>query len=130
MPKESELRAVLENEPGDPIFADLIALLIAEGRFQEAIVVGLQGLSRNPECHKGRLLFAHALFRSEYYPFAAREVQILCEKFPAHTQLSSLLARLDPTSTAHTEFTPSEGTGEMADVEFDLDVLDQFSKKS
>ena len=129
MASEAEMQNILAQEPGNPIFADYIALLIAHEKLGEAILVGMRGLSNNPECYKGRLLLAHAMFRSAYVPFAVREVQILCEKFPQHMHLKSLLERLAPSLTTASTVKNVGQIEEVADVEFDIDDLDKLGGK-
>jgi hypothetical protein len=126
--KEDELRIRVQQNPGDPVFADLIALLIARDSFGEAILVGLKGVSSNPDCHKGRLLLAHALFRAGCVPFAAREIAELVREFPDKLQLKNLLSRLRPDIAAGGA---PEGASyvdgkEVADIEFDPDALDDL----
>lgn len=126
--KEDELRIRVQQNPADPVFADLIALLIARDAFGEAILVGLKGVSANPDCHKGRLLLAHALFRAGCVPFAAREIEELVREFPDKIHLRNLLSRLRPDS-ASGELQAGEGNGaekEVADIEFDPDALDDL----
>jgi hypothetical protein len=126
--KEDELRLRVQQNPGDPAFADLIALLMARDAFGEAILVGLKGVSSNPDCHKGRLLLAHALFRAGCVPFAAREIGELITEFPDKVHLKNLLNRLRPDSVTSGVLAGEalEEGKEVADIEFDPDALDEL----
>jgi predicted Zn-dependent protease len=131
MTTEHFYKSTLETEPGNPAFADYAARLVAEERLHDAIIVCLQGLSANPELSRGRLIFAHALFRAGYVPFAAREVLMLLENFPTNPHLASLLDKLAPGSAAAITGSEqsTEGDAAIADVEFDIDVLEGLEKK-
>jgi hypothetical protein len=122
--REEQLRETLAADPGNPAFVDLAALLMAKEAFAEGIQVCLRGLSVNPDCHKGRLLLAHLMFRSGFIPFAAREVAYLCQMFPEHSYLASLLAKLDPGFVQPANAAEPLAGREVADVEFDPDALD------
>jgi predicted Zn-dependent protease len=130
MSNEDRFRALLEAEPGNPAFADYAAMLVAQERLLDAIVVCLRGLSRNPELHRGRLLLAHALFRSGFTPFAAREVQLLCERMPTNQALRDLYSKLAPHAPLTAGVSEEEvAREEVGDVEFDVDLLEELDKK-
>ena len=127
--REEETKELLIREPGNPVFAELAAYLISQEHFGEAILTCMRGLSVNPDCHKGRLILAHALFRSGFTPFAVRELQLLCNSFPDHRYLKNLLSKLDPTLLVNSSSDHSEASSrEVADVEFDVDVLSDLPK--
>lgn len=123
---EAELRERVRNSPGDPCFADLMAFLITQEALGEAILVGLRGLSLNPNIHRGRLFLAHAMFRSGCIPFAAREVKELCREFPDREHLKALLEKLQPSEPARSPESELNKEEELADVEFDPDLLDEM----
>jgi predicted Zn-dependent protease len=127
--REDETKELLEREPGNPVFAELAAYLISQELLGEAILTCMRGLSVNPDCHKGRLILAHALFRSGFTPFAAKELQLLCKAFPDHKYLKNLLSRLDPTAAVDGPSGTTDSRGrEVADIEFDVDALSDLPK--
>lgn len=107
-----------------------MALLIAQEEFGDAILIGIRGLSLNPDIHKGRLFLAHAMFRAGCIPFAAREVRELCQEFPEREHLRNLLLKLQPSDTGPTSPPQPQASArqeeELADVEFDPDLLDEL----
>ena len=107
-----------------------MALLIAQEEFGDAILTGIRGLSLNPDIHKGRLFLAHAMFRAGCIPFAVREVRELCQEFPDREHLRNLLLKLQPSDAPSSPQPQPQATArreeELADVEFDPDLLDDL----
>jgi len=132
MSQEANYIHTLQSDPGNPVFADYGGLLITTERLDEAILVCMQGLSVNPECHKGRLTLAHALFRRGFIPFAAREIELMVEVFPGNGALRTLSERLSPGTNSNRGVTSesTEGETEVADIEFDTDILSDLDDKN
>ena len=116
----------MEKDPGDPIFAEFAEKLVASGQQKEAVEICLKGLSKNPECHRGRLALAYAFFKSGYIPFALREIEYLSYFLPENQALKKLLNKFDPIAINSTTAGELVSGEELADMEFDLDALQEI----
>jgi predicted Zn-dependent protease len=126
MKDETELRSVLENDPGDPAFAELAELLREQDRLLEAKEICFAGLSVNPGCNRGRLVLARIFWQQKQIPFCIRELEAIKQELPDNLAVAKLLARLSPAADA--AFCKSSGLGKedgtIAEAEFDLDDVE------
>jgi hypothetical protein len=147
---EDEYRAVLANDPGNEIFVPYTDFLRRSGRTAEALLVSARGVAASPDLSRGQLALARVYFEAGCLSFAAREVEMLVERFPSGKFLRKLLARLSPNhpmisgpgaaSPAGTEVATVSETGAtekervdrevVAEAEIDLDVFEADPPKS
>lgn len=122
MSTEEAIRAKLQTNPGDPLFADLVELLREQKQYQEAIFICLSGLSANPLCYKGRLLLARILHECNFFPFAIRELRDLMNDLPQNNtikRLTEVMAQQSDSTVLNTE-----GEETLAETEFDVDDME------
>lgn len=93
---EAELRALVDEDPGDGAFVELAELLFERDELDAAQRICMEGLSANPNNDSGRLLLARIFFEKRYLPFAIREVKHLSQNRPGSRALAKLLAALSP----------------------------------
>lgn len=115
---EESYRNRLQGDPGDPLFAELADLLRAQKRYDEAFLVCFEGLTANPQCHRGRLVLARLFYEKLLWPFAVRELQELRAALPDNPHLSRLLDRLQPGGEGGdiSEATVAEKDFELTDI--------------
>lgn len=99
MSREDELKSRIASDSGDPAFAELSDLYMAEGRVGEALTTLLAGLSANPDFHIGRLVLARLFVHLGYTPFAIRELQTLHRQRPDCDSVRRLLEAISPGSS-------------------------------
>ncbi len=99
MSREEELKARLASDSGDPAFAELSDLYMAEGKVGEALTTLLSGLSANPGYHVGRLVLARLFAHLGYAPFAVRELVTLRQQRPECESIRRLLEAISPGSS-------------------------------
>lgn len=135
---EKEYIDVLASDPGDELFVDYGELLRRTGRFGEALIVTLRGLSHSPDNVRARLLLARIYFELGCTPFAVREVRDLHSEFPERKFLRQLLIKLAPDEkvTAAPVAEPSESAPQasptpqtVAESEFDFEALEELEEK-
>lgn len=145
--REHELQARLSADRGDPAFAELADLLMADGRHQEALSVLLAGLSSNPSHLVGRLVLARLYIHLGFAPFAVRELKELYLTAPRSAALAKLIETIAPgtvaaldrgsalaTSDANAQAAESgraegasaEAEGVVAEGEFEIDILESL----
>jgi len=115
---EETYRTRLQEDPGDPLFAEFADLLRGEKRYSEAFEVCFQGLTANPQCHRGRLVLARLFYEKLHWPFAVRELRELRLALPENPHLQRLLERLQPGSEGGEEVqvTVAERDFDMTDI--------------
>lgn len=135
------IKKTLIIDPGNQQFAAYADHLRTKGKALEAIEVCLAGLSANPCCHQGRLVFARVLCEQSYLPFAINELEILYKALPDNKPIKKLLDKLSPTSTKALEpkarehdphdqptiasnQSPISTTQTIAEAEFSFDDMD------
>lgn len=122
-----EIKARLEEDPGDPVFAELGEAYRIAGDLQEALWICLRGLSSNPDVHQGRLLLARIFYQLEYFPFAVRELRELAVALPENEHIRKLLEGLSPGSSAGVGHGGEiDGAEVVAESDFDIDVLEDI----
>lgn len=129
---ESHYLKILEEDSGDPVFAEYAEHLRREGRPLEALNVCLKGLSGNPSCHKGRLALARVFYEQEYFPFARRELEQLAQELPENQSLKRLLEKFSIEAAAAeskkgfkgSQGGMSEDDSVVAEADFDFECLD------
>jgi predicted Zn-dependent protease len=123
-----ELRQQIEEDPGNPVFAELAEALRKQEQLAEALDVCLLGLSANPECHKGRLVLSQLFYQKGYYPFAIRELEQLHRALPENRSVRKLLEKLSPGSVGESGSAAAARDGSeqdtIAEADFDFDMLD------
>lgn len=128
---EDDLKAIIREDPANPVFSDLADLLRKKGGHLEALKVCLDGLSLNPKDHKGRLALARIFYDLNHTPFAVREVQELCREFPKSEHLKKLLQKLSPGNIAEPPpvATPSDASNTVAESDFDFDDIEGMEEE-
>ncbi|MBX7138240.1 MAG: hypothetical protein K1X83_09670 [Oligoflexia bacterium] len=133
---EESIGAVLERDPGNPLFARQAEELRKAGALNEALLSCLKGLSHNPACHEGRLVLARVLFQLDFIPFAVREVQELRKAFPQSRSVEKLLMAIapdiavQPGAEKEAEQAPAgESDGTLAEADFDIEDLELIEKE-
>jgi hypothetical protein len=112
--KADQMKATLVEDPGNPVFAEYAEHLRLAGQKMAGMEVCLNGLSLNPDCHKGRLVLARIFYDGNYLPFAVRELQALCVALPENKSVRRLLEKLAPDTkfpSAATSKVEPEGSG-------------------
>lgn len=128
---EKDLQELVQHDAGHPAFVELAEGLYRRGAIKEALEVCLKGLSRNPAAHVGRLLLARIYFDIESYPFAIREVELLCRALPNVQTLRKLLERLAPSRAARLpapEVLAAKASATVAETDFSLEELDLLAE--
>lgn len=123
--QEAELKALIQDDPGNPAFAEYGEVLRAKGDLANALIVCLSGLSLNPKNHRGRLVLARTLFELRCVPFAVRELKELATDLPDNKNIKKLLEKLSP-ELVQTQAPPSEV---LAESEFDIDILEAIKEE-
>lgn len=143
MSREDELKIRLEQDKGDPAFAELADLYMAEGKIGEALTTLFGGLSANPGYQVGRLILARLFLHLGYAPFAVREIQTLRKERPEIESLTKLLEAIAPGSSeqpgdtsesldaaqlgSEQESAAEEAT--LAEGDFEIDILEDLEEK-
>ncbi|MBN8550138.1 MAG: hypothetical protein J0M12_12545 [Deltaproteobacteria bacterium] len=127
MTAELELRQIVKEDPGNPLFAELAEQLRKSGQHAEALDICLSGLSKNPSCHVGRLVLARVFFDRQMFPFAVRELEALRAALPQSKTIAKLLEKLSPGASQNpvsvAPAAPSEAET-FAETDFDFEELD------
>ena len=118
----NEKKKLIEEEPGDPAFADVAEEVRREGRLDEALRICLRGLSESPSCSKGRLVLARIFFDMRCMPFALREVEELCRMWPENKALTRLRGKLTPE-----RIEAKDGEETVAEADFEFDEIEMMS---
>jgi predicted Zn-dependent protease len=122
------LRALVQADPGNPAFIELAEALRKSGQHAEAQSICLLGLSKNPAAHLGRLVLAQSYFEQGCYPFAAREIEILCRELPSSRTLRKLLEKIAPSRAKLLaplgEQSGSGGESTVAETDFSFDEIE------
>ncbi|MBX7143741.1 MAG: hypothetical protein K1X79_04770 [Oligoflexia bacterium] len=129
---EKDLQTLVQNDAGHPAFVELAEGLYGRGLLKEALEVCLKGLSRNPSAHIGRLLLARIYFELECYPFAIREIELLCRALPKVQTLRRILERLAPARAARlpaAEVLASNASATVAETDFSIEELDLLAEE-
>lgn len=125
MSTEEDLRRIISEDPGNSAFAELADALRRSGRQAEAMDIALNGLSKNPGCHQGRLVLARLFFDRRQYPFAVRELEALQEALPESKTVARLLEKLSPGAKQKLQSAKAAPVAEtVAESEFEFDTLD------
>jgi hypothetical protein len=95
-------------------------------------------LTKNPNCHRGRLVLARLYYDAGYIPFAVTELEKLCRYLPESQALRRLLLKLSPEAKIE-ELKPAEGAANtpttsatVAETDFsfeDLDLIEEAEKE-
>lgn len=121
---EGQFKGLLDDDPGNPVFAEYAELLINEGRREEALLLCLKGLSHNPTYQLGRLMLARAYYESSMFPFALRELEGLRAEMPQISALKKLVEALCGSMKDYPSNTAAQTDGEVAETEFELEALE------
>ncbi|MEZ4754369.1 MAG: hypothetical protein R3A13_08695 [Bdellovibrionota bacterium] len=125
---DDEIQLKLEQDPGDPIFADYAEFLRTQGEVDRAMHICLSGISSNPAVLEGRLVLARLYYEEGHLPFAVRELEYLKKEIPENKAVASLLEKLSPESliaaSKATVITTATSETTLAEGEFAFDELD------
>lgn len=122
---EQEVVSLLSSDPGNSIFADYAELLRNQNRQEAAILVCIKGLSLNPACHRGRLVFARCLYELNCRPFSIEQIKYLSHALPDNQSLSRLLAKLSHgQQTAGSQASTAAVEDTIAEADFDFSEID------
>lgn len=125
---DSSKEKILEDDPGNPAFADYADLLRREGDLTRAIEMCLRGLSHNPSHDLGRLVLARLFYERGWTPFAIREVEELCRRHPSNAGLTRLIKAIRPEGelpeAAVAQAAPGSSEETIAEADFDFEELD------
>lgn len=129
--KDKEFKRLLDEDPGDPVFAEYAEILRGKKQLDEALFVCLAGLSKNPSFHRGRLVLARVFYQKDYLTFAVREVEQLVSELPTNQSLRKLLAALSPSSGSPSveavESEPEQSDeSTLAEADFDFEILEEI----
>jgi lipopolysaccharide biosynthesis regulator YciM len=120
----------LEEDPGDPLFAQFADKLREEQRYHEAMDICFQGLSSNPSCHRGRLVLARVFYERMFWPFAVRELRILMQAVPDNAHIAKIIERLAPGEDTSDVSVVEKRVGDtVAETEFDMSDIELMEEE-
>ena len=127
--RESEIKRILAEDPGDPTFAEYGDFLRRRGETLKAIDVCLAGLSVNPDCHRGRIVLARAYYDRLYLPFAVRELEILRQALPDNRPIEKIIAKLAPDSGPASGGSAALQPSTLAEAEMGFDEIELIEEE-
>ena len=133
---EHELRLETESNPSTKAFLNLAEFLLDRARHDEALVACMSGLNLEPTSVITRLMFAEVLFAKGLVGLATSEVDRIVNQFGVRneiivkllTELGGTVFSMEPTHYVQ-DFAATQANTqeeELADVEFDLDALEEL----
>lgn len=124
MISEDELRRAVSEDAGAQAFVELAERLRRRGSLSEALEVCLNGLTKNPTNHQGRLVLARVFYDRRSYPFAVRELEALQEALPESKTIRRLLEKLAPGMQVNPAARKAEAPETVAETELEFDAID------
>jgi len=125
---EGEIKGILDNNPGDPVFVSYSDNLRIVGNLADALRICMAGLTASPDDVKGRLVLAQIFYDLGFLPFAIRELKELNRTLPDNESIKRLLSKIAPGEQkfrAADEPNPAHGEeATVAEAEFDFDEID------
>jgi len=120
-----EIEEALKGDPTDPRFTILIKNYTQKGRYVDALLVALGGLSYCPDNYLARVLLARIFFELGFVPFALRELQVLRECVQDASTLDKLIDKISPIIKNSKEVQiEDEEERTIADQEFEVEELE------